>query len=508
MSDVQLFRNSPLFCQKQLSTQEVLNLQTLNAAWEGNPETSSFARCGDPNLGVLMVKNLYHKAIRCGGKPIDVNFLMDMFPQMGSPNMVSTKTWYNHYICDTNLNIYAANNVTGTAPGAPAWITLLKANHGGQGGVYSLPAKGYQIMDKENQIQYTVTDVDNSVPYAHRFELTPNDETVTVDIKANKAYLVLQSRLVGGCQCPEITNDLSSIGYTQQVHPIRVRKDWKLCVDLLTGYENKFQFAVIYDLQGNPMDAWDLYEKQKMREDLRLTLNVLSFIGTPTTNPALISGMDATIDSNHTGFYGFLPTLKYGGGNVYNFRSDLGFDLEADGEPILLYQDSRKRTKNFTVLAGAKFMMSLVDRTNKLVARQMVGSNMWEAYKRLGDVTGNDYATEIAKLGIDGYKYQGFNLDFKKMDSWSDYRFIGNDDFSSMAIFMPQDGISENGRPLQPVEFYTYGQGQWTGQYEEHYIDYRNTNGCNDIGGWAAESLAMAVHCPDQFILANPVKAA
>ena len=74
---------------------------------------------------------------------------------------------------------------------------------------------------------------------------------------------------------------------------------------------------------------------------------------------------------------------------------------------------------------------------------------------------------------------------------------------------MPQDGTWENGRALNPVEFYTYGNGQWTGNYEEHYIDYRKAPGGEDsIGGWMAESLAMGVHCPDQHILINPIKAA
>lgn len=505
MPDVQLFTNRPKFCQKQLTTSEILTLPIINMNLGPNNDPNNLAMCGDPNLGTLLVKNIVHKSIRCGGSPIDLNFMQDLFPM--KTRMVDTKRWFNHYICDTDLNVYIANSIVGDAPGEPAWVQLLKSNHG-QNGAYSLPAKGYQFFDKENQIQYTITDVDNTVAYAHRFELTPNDESVTVNVKANVAYIIGQARMVGGCNCPELTNAMSSIGYSQEVHPLRVRRDWRLCVDVLTGFPDKFQFAIIYDTQGNPMDAWDVYEAQQMREGIRSTLNMAAFIGTPTTNASLISGVGATIDSNHTGFYGLLPVLKYGGGNVYDIQDDQGFDWEADGEPIMLYQDSRKRTKNFMVLHGAMWGTNMVDRTNKLVDRTDVGKNMWEAYKRIGSLTGDDYQTEVAKLGIDFYKYMGFKFDLKKVDSWSDYRYMGNDNFNNMAIFVPQDGVSENGQALQPVEFYTYGQGQWTGEYEEHYIDYRVTSGCNDIGGWGAESLAMAVHCPDQFVLVNPVKAA
>ena len=504
--NVNLFSNEPKFCQKNLSTSEVLNLDFINSILEQNEENTNFAKCGDPNKGVLMYKNLVHRLIRCGGRAIDVNFMEDLFP-MQNKTAVETKRFFNHFVCDPDLNIYAAASATGASAGAPFWVQVLKANHGASG-TATLPAIGFQWIDKDRQIWYTITDADTTTPYAHRYELTPNDSTVTGSIKANTPYLIGTAMFVGGCNCPVITNSLSSIGYSQEVNFLRVRRDWKLCIDLLTGYRDKFQFAITYDLNGNPVDSWDVKEAQDMRLGIRSVLNLVSFIGTPTTNASLISGAGATIDSNYTGFYGLLPTLKYGGGNVYNYASDKGFDWEVDGEPIMLYQDSRKKTMKFMALAGMSWIANMVDRTNKLVSRQVVGSNMWEAYRRLGGDTGNDYQSEIVKLGIMGYKYNGFEIDIKKVDSWSDYRYFGSDYYSNMAIFLAQDGITENGRQLQPVEFYSQGTGKWTGDYEEHYIDYRNVNGCNDIGGWAAQSMAMDVKCPNQHILVNPVKAA
>lgn len=516
MPDVQLFSNEPMFCTKPLSTNTILNMPFFDVLAESDPDTCSVARCGDPNLGALYAKNVVHKSIRCGGAPIELNFFREMFPAMDSKMMIDTKRWYNHYFCDPDFNIWAAAPVTGEGPAQGTWFTLAKSNHGGSG-TYSLPVPGYMLMDKDTQTLYTVTEVDTTIPYAHRIRVVPNDENVTVEIKANKAYLILPAVMIGGCSCPVLTNKMSSIGYSQVVHPLRVRNDWKMCVDLLKGYRDRVQFAVIYDYQGNPVDAWDVLEARQGREGLQMALNVLAFIGTPTTNPELISGVNGTsangdfrlgIDGDYTGFYGLIPTLKFGGGHVYNYRSDLGFDLEADGEPIFLYQDSRKRTKKFMVWHGAKFGMSLVDRTNKLVPKTQQGSNMWQAFTRLGDLSGNDFMTEVAKYGIRSYDYMGFHLDFKKQDSFSDYRFLGSDYYNGLAIMFAEDGINENGRPLQPVEFYNIGQGKWTGDYEEHYIDYRKIDGCDNIGGWMAETLAMAVHCPDQHILINPVKAA
>lgn len=501
MSDVQLFSNKPKFCQKPLTTTDTLALPVINMMIEANPDTSSQARCGDPNLGTLVVKNLYRKNIRCGGTPIDINFMMHMFPNMSDKSMVDTKTWYNHYICDIDMNIQVASPVTAPGPGQPVTFQLLRGNHGGSG-TESYPAAGFTMVDKENNILLEITKVDTTVPYAHTVTVVPYDQTVTVSLKANKAYLISPARIVGGCNCPIVTNSLSNIGYSQKVQPFRVRRDYRICIDLLTGYPDRFQFAITYDMNGNPVDSWMIKEQQDMRDGIQAALNILAFMGTPVTNQNLISGTGAVIDVNHPGFYGLYPSLKYGGGNVYGIPRDYGFDWETDGEAIFLFQDSRKRTKKFTGLVGQEFLFNMDDRSNKLVRRTDVGAVTWEAYQRLemdADRTGG-----MAKLGVDSYSYRGFGINLKKMDSWSDYRYIGNDKFNSMAIFMPEDGTSENGRPLNPLEFYTYGNGQWTGQYEEHYTDHRNIDGCNDISGWAAESMAMATHCPEQWILVEP----
>lgn len=509
MSSVNLFSNIPFFCQKPTSTNEILSMTNFNALTQANDATSGSNACSDPNLGAQFRKNVFHQVIRCGGAPIDLNFMEDMFPNSGfsTPKTVNSKVWYNHYICDIDFNIYAQATVTGSGPNQPFTFQLLRANHA-SGGSTSYPLPGMGIIDKENQITYTVTAVNKTTPYAHLVTVVPNENGVTGQISANKAYFVSPARQVGGCNCSVVTNQMQTIGYTRVNQTIRVRRDWRVCIDLLTGYENMPQFAMIYDVQGNPVDSWDALEAKSMREDIRMALNAAAFIGTPTTNPALINtGTDIGVDPLHTGFYGIIPTIKYGGGNVYNYRSDIGFDMEVDFEPIALYQDSRKRATDLLFLHGLAFAFNLNDRMNKLVDRTGVGSNIWEAYRRIGDAMGTDTTTAVEKLGINAYSYMGFRVDFKRMPSWSDYRYMGSDYFNNMAVVLPRTGVKQNGVEIPPIEFVTTGNGNWTDNYEEHYQDFRVLqDGCRDVGGWAAQSLNMTVHCPGQMILVNPVK--
>lgn len=507
------FSNQPLFCQKPATIEGTFGIEQFNALTAANLAcTAQDNGCLDPNIGTTFVKNVVNKVIRCGGRNIEIEFFMQMFPEKYVP--VSTKTIYNHYVCDADLNVYSAAPVTGSGAGVATTFQLLKSNHSASG-TESLPAENYVLMDKDNQIMYNIDSVNTTIPYAHKVTVSPMDENVTVSIKANTPYLILPTRMVGGYSCPEPTNKVMTLGYSRQVKPLRLRSDWEVTIDLLRAYDNKIQYAVIYDMNGVPYDAWDVYEAQEARKSLRIGLNVLSFIGSPITNSSLISGGSAIVDQEHTGFYGLIPTIANGGGIVQNYNSALGWDLEADGEPIFLYQDSLKRSNKFMFMCGQKFLFGLDNRSNKLVRRAEGNANLFEMYKRLGDWLtpeeihgGKSYTSELAKIGVKSYDYRGFELDFKKWDGLSDKRYFGSDYYSDLVVGIPMEGPTlPGGEAVSPIEYYQYGQNGWTGGYEEVQIDYRTTNGCEKIGGYCAQSIMMAVHCPQLFILLKPAKA-
>ena len=503
-----VFSNKPRFCQKHTTVQDAMSLKYFNAAVESasaNPGLNQFAtNCGDPNLGTTFRKNIIHQVIRCGGKDIDINWMEEMYGNK-TPLAVGTKEFYNHYVCDTDLNVFAAARAVGTTPGGTFVMQLLKGNHSGSG-QFSAASKGFILWDKDNMIKYTIVSVDTSTPYAHKLTLQPNDVNVTGSIKINTPYLIVPAREVGGYSCKSVVSTISSIGYTQKLSFLRVRRDWEIQIDLLRGYRDDIQYAVIYDINGKPQDSWTVKEAQDARTGVRMALNVAAFIGTPTTNSALVgTGANATVDEFHTGFYGLLPNIKYGGGIVQDVRTSVGLDFEADMEPIFLYQDSLKRSSRFMGMVGQEFLMNMDSRTNKLVLR--TGQDDWEGYRRLGSTYGADgNVTEVAKLGVSKYTYRGFGLDTKKIDAFSDKRFFGTSYYSNLAILMPMDGVQENGRDIDPLEFYSEGIGEWNGNYEEHYVDNRDqTEMCDSIQGSVAQSMGFAMHCPEMWVLLNPV---
>lgn len=491
-----IFSNQPKFAQKPLSVEGLLAMAQFDVIAETNPDTTSIARAlgTDSNLQTQWIANIVHELIHVGGKKIDLNFFFDMF--YTQEHLVKTKRLFNHYITDPDLNVYAAASRTGTGS---VTFQLLKQNHLNSGG-YSYPATGYVLMDKDNMKYYYISNVDKTTPFAHKvtIESTVSSSEV-ITINENTAYLILPANLVGGYSEAQNINDMMSLGYTQQVNFNRIRKDWEVTIDLLRGTRDKAQFAYIYDKEGNPYDAFDLYEQQMAREDLRMMHNVLAFIGSPILNSALITGGGAIVDQDHTGYYGLVPSIKYGGGILKPFSSSVGWDWESDFEPIYLYQDGLKRTNKFFGLAGTQFLVNMDYRGNKMVSRQNVGATMFEAYKRMG----GGAETSLEKLGISKYEYRGAEVELKKWDSLSDRRFVGSDVWSNTLILIPGSGCTEGGKEVSPLEFYQYGQNGWTGDYTEFFVDYRQTEKKEKVGGYCAQSLAMKVHCPQLFVLAQ-----
>lgn len=504
---IPVFSNAPRFLTKTASTNQIMSLTQFNAFTEANTFSSSSANCSNTLEAALFRKNIVNSVIRVGGPASALRFFEDLYPI--EPYDVNTTTVYNHYITDVDYNLYPAASASSQGPNNDITFQVIKANHSGQGG-YSFGEVGHFLFDKDGRVTYTIVAKDDSIPFAHKFTVRPWDG-VAHTIKQNKGYLVAAARPVGGYSCPVPTNAINSLGYVQNVQPVRLRRDWSVQFQLMRGYQDLIQFAVIYDKDGNEMDSWDLFETQVARQDLRAALNLYCFIGSPALNAGLINnnnipGTGTTVDSVNTGFYGFLPSIFNGGGIIQDFDPAIGWDLKADWEPLMLFQDSLKRSKRFLVMHGKAFKAGMIDRFNQLVTRENAGKYLWENFKRLqtSETAQDSFDSVVQKYGLQAYKYLGFGWDFMEVDAFSDTRYLGSDYYSNLAICAPLDGITIRNRKTPAVQFYQHG-AEYTAGYEEFRTDHRQIDGCEFLSGFCAQSISMAVHGPNQFLVANPV---
>lgn len=475
---------------------EALDLPNFNAMYQANSASSSAQNCKDEVLAEMFQKKVLNEMIRCGGAKTDIGFFETAFGW--TERGVDAKEVWNHYDCDADYNVFFAETATPTGAGLDFVATLHRSSHSPDG-KYSYPAKGFSLLDVDNNVWWHIEDKNTDNDFAHVVTLRPQQSTSASGVKKYKKFLVVPARFVGGYSCPMPTNKMPTWGYMQKVNPFRLRRDWHVKVDILRGYKDVLRWAILWDSEGNKVDAWDTYQAQEARLDLQLARNILAFLGTPTTNTDIINGTGATVvDDIHTGFYGYLPTLKFGGGNVLDFDPAIGYDLDADLEPFILSQDALKKSSTFNVRHGKAFLARLINRANKMVKAEGLGIDAYPAFTRSGEGA-------LKKLGIKSYEWLGFMLNFEEWGALSDSRLLGSQYMSNMAIMTPVDGVTTSGGvPANGIEFYQYGLGKETGDYWEEMVDFRKVTLCDELKGSVAQSVMMKVHCPGNHILLNP----
>lgn len=488
------FLSSTPRCNTELfSIDECLKLPAFQAVWEASRNTGSVRNCEwDDNRKAEWRNAIREGVISCAGDNVDINFFNEMFG--GNIETVDAKNLYTKYMCDVDYNVAAQSNAVGSAPGAGVWFTLARGYHS-TGGKYSYPAKGMSIYIYQDGMQLYIDDIDRTTDNAHRFHVIPYRAAYTVNIRRGTPLLVVPARIVGGDSCPMPSTTMQTPGYISKTSPMRLRKDWCTKVDLMRGYQDILQWAIMFDKDGKEIDCWITYEKIKAMEQMQLAENIAFFLGNQIDNPELLG---VTIDQGYTGFDGYLPTLKYAGGYVYDYDPTQGFSLEFDYGNILLRQDSFKQTKEFQVVHGKPFMVNMVRNSNEFLKNQ-VGACTFEAYKRMPD-------DGIKKYDITSYRAFGHTLHFKEWGVLSDSRLLGNYDMRNLAIMVPATGLHDSkGKSVSAMEFYVpKGCGE-SGALEEHQTDMRDVTQCEEIKGYVAKTLMMQIHCPKLHILLNPV---
>lgn len=489
-----VFQSNPLSGNQYASMKDALDsLQQFDAlvAYAQGDNATLF---DNPDDAALWRKAVWDEVINSGGEACETMFFQQIFG--GQEEYIDAKKIYFRYNDDPDNNIYAQENVTGSAAGAATTFTLAKANHSGSG-KYSYPVEGYQIyIYRDNQVVTISAAVDKTLDYAHRVTVTPHDANYKISIRKNEKMLVIPVRLTGGLSGPAPGSSLTSQGYTNHVQPYRIRKDWELAIDLMRGYQEVLQWAILFDKDGKEMDAWEPYVKTRAREDFNLAKNLMFFIGNRVTNAALVANR---ISADYTGFDGYLPSVKNAGGTLLDFYPEVGFDFVVDLEPAMVRNDARKQNKEWLVIESFNFALGMSRRFDERV-KTASGQVSFETFKRMGATQ-----EDIKKLGVQSYSYAGHSFHFKQMSALTDTRLAGNGEIKDMAFFLPGTGLrTSKGGSVPAVQFFKpKGMGATHGM-EEYNRDKRRVDGWDKLEGHIAETIMSTTHCPHLHMLATP----
>lgn len=487
------FKSHPRANNQLTSIKDALDsLQAFDAlyAYSQGENSSLF---DNPDDAAAWRKLVWDGVINSGGEQMELDFFEKVFG--GKQEVIDAKKIYFRYNDDPDHNITAQENAAGTVAGGPVTFTLAKALHSG-GGKYSYPAEGYQLYDFETEQTYTITGKNTSIDYAHAITAVPHKKNFTASIRKGAKIMVIPVRLVGGLSAPKNSGTLVSVGYTNHVKGFRIRTDWEMAIDLDRGYEEVLQWALMLDSNGNEVDAWEPYLKTEKRRELKLAKNLMFFLGQSVDNPALLG---SNISADYSGFDGYFPSVKYAGGTTIDFYPEVGFDLQADLEPVIVRNDARKRINEYLVQHSKLFMMGLTRRFNERV-KTTSGQCTFETFKRMGAGQEN-----IKQLGVKSYEYANMSWHFKEMSALTDQRFVGNHQFAHMAMFIPGTGLRDSKNREIPAFQHFMPKGQrLTGALEEITVDERKTIREDKLSGYLAETVMATTHCPHLHMLAVP----
>lgn len=495
------YSNSPRFTQGIVSVGQAMGaMKAFNALYEMGPDGSVLHAQGDnvnDNWKAGWRNAILQNVINIVGEPMELDFF-EAWGGGKTPTPVDATNLYVKSNVDVDMNIMAQASVTGNTPGADAVFTVHRTLYAGNGKLSNI-AKGGTILVYEDDQWLQVIDVDTSVDFAHRVTVRPRSKDYTVNIRQGKKMLFSPVNIVSGSSCPNPSSTWLSNGYISKIQPFRIRKDYSFDIDLTKGYQDVLQFAIMFDpATGKEIDSWELKERMAMRSEMKWMKNITFFAGQKIDNPTLLG---AVIDEKYAGFDGYLPTLKYGGGVVYDYDPSLGYDLNYDFKALMLRQDANKMCREFLVMHGMPFKMNMEERLDDKI-KNSAGSCTFNTFNRMG----NFGQSEVSRMGIESYKYGNFSLHFKEVSALSDTRGIGNYKMPYTAMMIPGTPVKDSkGNPVPAIQTFMPHGATNSGTYEEFDRDKRRIDGCEKLEGHATETLMLGVHAVETQILLNPV---
>lgn len=483
-----------------------------------------------PAAADAFIKNILYNDIYVGGRLSDINFMTRIAG--GSATRVKTKEISNRYLTKKSNVVFFTSTRVDTTNAGFIWGTLAPSSHMANG-TLSAPFVGCQLTNKSTQQNLVVVDENKSTNWAHEICVAVQDiynTTITqATLQANQGYFVSRAAYVGGVSTEVLANDIPDVGWMQLVRFATRRRDWKVAIDVLSGWKDDLRFSLMPTSDGRLVWSWLLYQQEEARYQLRLVHSKDLLQSTPISNPSLINNNNnipnpvfpklPNIDNLRTGYYGLEPSIRYGGGLVYPYPKSTGFDFDRDGERIFARQNALMQTTGWLFIAGQMARYALDRSATKLISQQGVGSLLQDIYKKGASSsleymdTGADakptWTAELSKWSIDGYKYHGQEINIKTLNALSDVTQIGSDELSHRVYCMPLDGVKHmtTGAPMNPIEILQFGDNGYSGDFQEYFVDLRTQQAKTPVlTGWCEQSQSVLFHGMNLWMMLEGVE--
>lgn len=501
MAGPSFYSNKPRYTDRKIvSVAEAQSqIAAFNAFYEVTSANSSVSNCKDPNKAANWRKYIRDGVINDIGRPRELDWFQKIAG--GAKKDTPATAVYTKTNVDVDFNIVAQASVVGASAGAATTFLMHRGMYDATGN-YSNVAVGGSLYIYEDRQSVQITAVNRDTPFATSVTVIPNSKAYTVNIRGGSKMLFSPVRVVGGKSCPIYSSTWITDGFISVVRPYMNRVDRKFDKELDRPYEDVLQFGIMFDINGKEIDGWQYRDITTMREELKWRQNWDFFAGQPIDNPLLTANLGgAGSDIKYTGYFGYLPTVEFGGGTVQEFDPTIGYDFDSDFDALTVRQDAIKQTTEFFGYAGRQFIQGMNRRMTDTI-RNSSGQCTFQTFNRMGDW--NDQS--LTKYRVMSYSYAGYSLHFKQLDALTDSRMGGNGIFPNLAMLMPGDSITDSkGNTVPAIEIYNpMGSVEGT-SYKEYVRDQEKVgNGCDEVQLEIRDTTMVAINAPSRHIILRP----
>lgn len=474
-------------CLSVTSPLQIYNYELDIARMEADPE----AICSNIDATMQWKRNVTEDFINCcGANHMDSNFFMEMFG--GEAKQIDSTNQYQRYRSWEDENVItktAGLNVAGNTQ-----RFQLSASSHNNNGTGSALFEGEMLYNYRNGQMTKITLINKTVPNAFIVTVIATaSATENVDIEAGDKFALIPAVAVGGYSCPVGETTMNTQFTVKGINKFRLWKSWCMYKEVDKPYNDLMLFQPWIDKNGKTSQKALPIVKMRAMEEITQAANVLMFVGSAMNNANL--GIDTWV-----GGEGMIPALQ-GAGKQWDYDPTVGFSLINDFKQIILEEDGKKKTTEWSLLGSLNFLASMTQRFTDDTKFEILPLTF-------GTLDRDKQRKEITeKYDVQAFKYLGRSIYFKEFSQLNVSNGIGNGIFPNLGLMIAMNGLQNNRGENIPALEYFRAESEKFGAWQQMSEIDRNLElitGCEKWEGDLKKTVLWRFNCPDQHRLLYP----
>lgn len=424
-------------------------------------------------------KELSDYILNCGEGPGSYSNIMKLHP--GKKVTVKAKEFYQRYMNEVNINVYAALPVTSSVGGTGT--ILLNQKSYLNNGVSSILGAGFTMVNQRNAQVYQVEGTPNKATAWNHTAVLRAYANEAIDIRVSDPLAVFAVRIIGDVACGTLpSTSFRDMGYASFSSPFRFEGSW--CMEHGIEIQNEVYQLDLMDNNGKTYRVIDPVVRANKRRDMEIARTLYFFFGTKITNPNI------TAQGNFKGWNGLLYSLRYGGGNYHS--------IPMSGITLVQFDMIETQAVKFGITEFTWYLPH-VQRNNletnlNILFMNAAGACNFETFRRSGGTDAERSGGLVTQLGVTSIKRNGITHHFMTADWAQETNGMGNGILKDAIFVIPSIGSKDiHGNSVPTFEHLEFDASlpQNHYHYEETYDDLSKRGTADGVNAFCEKSVGV-----------------